>query len=190
MEHMSPELLVATAGLLVALFVWWFRPESLKIWFRKTIARLLGRDSEISRATRPGATAIPPAVQVAPPPYQSRSVRTDGDPVTAGIAADLGGIDGPCEPRMIIRYMVPEYEGKGYEVVRLEDGRECIWTGKVSDGSLRECVLMGKKPLIFRPPPAEGYTRCVHCGHDNHIVVAAKADLMCEKCHKLTPHFG
>jgi len=54
----------------------------------------------------------------------------------------------PRKPRFIIRYMVPQYKRDQYRIVRVgfggefKFGRECIFTGKVSDGSIQEQVLM------------------------------------------------
>ncbi len=58
--------------------------------------------------------------------------------------------DSPRMPRFIIRHMVAKYKNDGFKIVRLAFsrefilGQEVIWKGKVSDGSIQECVLMAK----------------------------------------------
>jgi len=128
--------------------------------------------------------------KVKPEPYRSSSVRVDENPVTARLAANIGGISGPSLPRMVIRYEVPKYEGTGWEIVQLDDGRECLWTGKVSDGSIQECVLMAKKPLVRQPPPAVGYRRCYYCGKDNQVATVSNSDLVCGFCGQVSRHMA
>jgi hypothetical protein len=78
-------------------------------------------------------------------PYLMVNRDPDKDPITAPIVEALGGMTGPKQPTMVIRYMIPEYRGKGFEIVLTKDGRECVFTGKVSDGSIQETVLMARK---------------------------------------------
>ena len=68
----------------------------------------------------------------------------NSDPVTHSILQQLGGLSGPRLPRLVIRYMVPQYESNGFEIVRTDDGEECVFVGKVSDGTIQEQVLMAK----------------------------------------------
>jgi hypothetical protein len=78
-------------------------------------------------------------------PYRMTDRDPSKDPITAPIVETLGGMGGPRLPIMVARYMIPEYQGKGFEIVPTKDGRECVFTGKVSDGSIQEMVLMARK---------------------------------------------
>ena len=120
---MSVELIVA--GIVVPLLLWFYTPQQLRDWLRRKLLRT---------ALQAGQSE----------PYRMKSSRPEEDSLTAVLVNTMGGLDGPCKPRMVIRYMVPEYEGNGFVVIRSEDGRECVWTGKVSDGTIQECVLMAK----------------------------------------------
>ena len=70
----------------------------------------------------------------------------------------------PRAARVVARDMMPKYKSNGFKVVRVAFGREfpfgrvCVWRGKVSDGSIQECVLMARpidtKAAPFTPPPS------------------------------------
>ena len=82
-----------------------------------------------------------------PPKYHTPDSHPCKDPCLAKI---FGTDDSPRRPQFIIRYMIPKYEHDGFKIVRLafgrefRFGREIVWTGKVSDGSIKETVLMAK----------------------------------------------
>lgn len=177
-------IILGASAIFVTVFVWWYKPEHVKSWFRNKSTHPV----EPSPESLIPPAAVQPPVQCKPEPYRSRSVRVDEDPVTAGLAADLGGISGPSLPRMVVRYDVPQYEGTGWEIIRFSDGRECVWTGKVSDGNIQECVLMAKKPILRQPPPAVGFRRCYYCGKDSQVPSVPNSDLSCGFCGQLSKH--
>jgi hypothetical protein len=83
-------------------------------------------------------------------PYRMVSANVQEDRITAAI---FGPTSQRCA-RVILRYMLPQHNADGFKVVRIRGrrearfGRECVWTGTVSDGSVQECVLVAR--------PAEG----------------------------------
>lgn len=80
-----------------------------------------------------------------PQKYEVADVHPTKDPLLAKI---FKTDDSSRKPRFIIRYEVPEYKSKGYKIIRIAFGqesligRECIWVGKVNDGTVQETVLM------------------------------------------------
>jgi hypothetical protein len=86
-----------------------------------------------------------------PPKYHMAAADPYEDPVTAKVFGPvmLRDVTGR-KPRVVLRYMVPQYEADGFRVVRIlagrefRWGRECHWTGRVSDGSVQTCVLMAR----------------------------------------------
>lgn len=184
--------MLAALAILVALFTWWFTPESVKSWAYWPEARIaLGSVLVVLlvwQAIQRAKSWFSTKEVLAPKPYSSRSVRTDEDPMTAQLAASIGGISGPSLPRMILRRDVPAQEAVGWDILRLDDGRECVWTGPVSDRSIQDCVLMAKKPINRNGPVPLGFTRCFHCGFDNPVAMRPRTDLSCSHCGALSKY--
>ncbi len=100
-----------------------------------------------------------------PPKYEMADSHPLQDPVAAKIFGPASVFQqSPRQARVVIRHMVPGYKAEGFRVVRVAFGREsslgriCVWRGKVSDGSIQECVLMarpkGAESSPTTPPPS------------------------------------
>lgn len=163
---------IGLVGLAIRLFTWWYKPEHVRGWFKRKTTRESPppeHDHEVTPSIDPYRSSSP-------------SGRVDDDVVTARLTADLGGMSGPSAPRMIIRYDVPQYVAKGYEIVHLDDGREIVWTGQVSNRSIQECVLMARMPISRKSPPPPGYVRCTNCGTDHHRGNFGPGEQICSAC--------
>ena len=86
-----------------------------------------------------------------PPKYRLPGTDLMTDPLTRNLFGPPERFENhPRKPLVVIRNMVPLYERDGFRIVRVLFGRECIlgreltWTGKVSDGSIQELVVMAK----------------------------------------------
>ena len=86
-----------------------------------------------------------------PPKYEMADSHPLRDPRTEPIFGPASVFDhSPRAARVVPRYALPKYKADGFEPVRIAFGRECrlgrlcIWRGKVSDGSIQECVLMAR----------------------------------------------
>lgn len=91
---------------------------------------------------------------ILPPKYEMSDIHPMRDPVTVKLFLSNDGID--RLPRCILRHDVPKYKQDGFKIIRIFLGREfplggeCIWRGKVSDGSIQDCVLMAKPKRIVK----------------------------------------
>ncbi len=100
-----------------------------------------------------------------PPKYEMADSHPLRDPTTEKIFGPASVFDhSPRQARVVVRHMVPKYKAEGFKIVRIVFGREfslgrvCVWRGKVSDGSIQECVLMakprGSTASLITPPPS------------------------------------
>jgi len=80
-----------------------------------------------------------------PPKYQVADLHIAKNPLLVKI---FGSENSSRKPRFIVRHTIAQYKKDGFKVVRLAFGcefcfgRECTWTGKISNGSIQETVLM------------------------------------------------
>jgi len=111
-----------------------------------------------------------------PPKYHMADSHPLEDPVTAKIFGPASVFDhSPRKARVVPRYLVPKYRADGFKPVRVAFGREfrfgrqVVWTGKVSDGSIQECPLMARPPnaAAAEASPASGQkAQVVHSMHE------------------------
>lgn len=83
-----------------------------------------------------------------PPKYHMTDSSPYKDPITSRIFDTPGTTS--RQATVVVPYLIRQYEGNGYKKVRIAFGhefrwgRKCVWTGKVSDRTIKECVLMAK----------------------------------------------
>jgi len=112
-----------------------------------------------------------------PPKHHMVDPHPMQDPLAARVLGPPAAFEqSPRMPRVVVRHMLPQYEADGFRVVRVAFGREfrwgreCVWTGKVSDGSVSECVLVAR-------PAASPSPRAAHPSGQEPVIASSAEDI-------------